>query len=96
MPSRFHLHILSADIDGVAGHHTIHAQIEETDEDGATVNPVPETFGISHDALQTRFNGDAEQWREWVTREMMDRHRKRRAVQAKVMEWRGKRFEVHP
>lgn len=97
MASRFHLNILSADLDSIAGHHSITAQIEETGENGELVHvPVRETFGISHDALEKKFGGDAERWREWVIGEMMDRHKKRTRVQGKVAEWTGKKIEIQP
>jgi hypothetical protein len=30
-----------------------------------------------------------------VMKEMANRHRKRQGVQAKVLEWRGKRFDIN-
>ena len=95
MPKTIHLHVLGADIDSVAGHHTIHAQIEERDHNGELAHtPIPETFGISHDALEVKFGGDVEKWRDWVAKEMAERHRKRRGVHDKVLEWKGKKFEI--
>lgn len=95
MAHRLQLHILAADLDTVAGHHSITAQIEESDDTGAIIyTPVKETFGISHDALSVRFDGDIEKWREWVTREMVDRHRRRTMVQAKILEWRGMKIDI--
>lgn len=95
MPNRLQLHILAADIDSVAGHHSITSQIEESDDTGTLVHaPVRETFGISHDALSLKFGGDIEKWRDWVAREMSDRHRRRMAVQAKILGWRGQKLDI--
>ncbi|HKN69713.1 MAG TPA: hypothetical protein VJX30_01545 [Terriglobales bacterium] len=92
--SKYQLVIESGNLSGTTGHHTIQCHILETRPDGAPVRGVPETFGIEAVALQRKFGGDAGKWRDWVAGVMLERHKQRVAVDAEVMKWSGKAFEI--
>jgi hypothetical protein len=92
--STYRLIVIGADLTGVTGHHTIHTRIEETAADGETLLGVPDTFGIEIVALERRFGGDIEKWRDWVGATMLKRHQNRMSVQTKVLDWQGQKFDV--
>lgn len=94
MASTYQLVIDNGSITSTTGHHTIDCHIEETQADGTIVKGMPERYGIEGRALRLKHNGDANLWREWVAGEMLRHHQARVAVNAEVMQWNGKKFDI--
>jgi hypothetical protein len=101
LASSYTFSILNADLNGVTGHHSFTAQIEETfgkdgvgDGEGETIKGIPETHGIEITALERKFNGDIVKWRDSIQLAMLERHQKRANLHREVMDWRGKKFAI--
>jgi hypothetical protein len=92
--NKYRLCILSSDLSGVTGHHTIHVCIEETTVDGQVIMGVPETHGIEYQALRSRFGDDPGKWRADVADIMLKRHVARKSVHQEVLSWQGQKFDI--
>jgi hypothetical protein len=92
----YELVITASDLSNLTGHHNFTCHIEETQADGTIVRGVPEVFGIEWRALQSRFGGDINQWRDWVQAQMHTRHIARMAVHTEILSWQGTRYAIAP
>lgn len=94
MAIKYSMHVKSAGTNGTTGHHTVHVYIHETLDDGSTFDGIVETFGIESTALESAYGGNIDKWREWVTGELLSRHKKRRLAHAEISQWMGKDFDI--
>jgi hypothetical protein len=92
--STYAMVITASDLSRLTGHHNFACHIEETRPDGTVVHGVPEVWGIEYRALQSRFAGSIEQWRDWVQAQMHSRHIARMAVHAEILDWQGKTYPI--
>jgi hypothetical protein len=85
----------STDMDMISGHYTITASIEEHADDGTVVTSPMETFGISHDELQLKYESNPEKWRDTLVAETLKRHHYlRQQINTSLVGWMGRRFPV--
>jgi hypothetical protein len=94
MATKFQLVVTAGNLSGVTGHHEVTCYIEETRDDGTVVKGVPEVYGIEVHALTKRHGGDIGQWRNWVAKEMLAKHKRRMVAHKEVMQWSGRRFFI--
>ena len=94
MASKFQLVVTAGNLSGVTGHHEVTCHIEETCDDGTVVKGIPEVYGIEVHALTKRHSGDISQWRNWVAKEMLAKHKRRAVAHTEVMRWAGKKFFI--
>jgi hypothetical protein len=92
--STYKLVITACDYSVLIGHHQFTCHIEETLPDGTIIHGTPEVNGISVQALQSRFGGNLEQWRDWVQSRMLALHLIRRDVHTEILQWRGMRLPI--
>ena len=94
MPSDYKLVVTSGNLSGVTGHHEIICHILETNSDGTVVKGTPETYGIESVALDRKFNGNINAWRNWVGQDMLLKHQRKQLAHAEVLQWTGKKFDI--
>jgi hypothetical protein len=92
--SIYALIVTASDYSTLIGHHQFTCHIEETLPDGTITRSTPETFGIEWRALQSRFGGEIERWRDWVQAQMLSRHQARMAVHKEILQWRGQKYPI--
>lgn len=86
--------VVSSDISGITGHHSIEAYIEQITDGEKVGTPVSEVHGIEVRALDVKYHGDINAWRDAVAAEMLERHKRRQMVHNEVIQWRGKKFSL--
>jgi len=87
----------STDLDMINGHYTVTASIEEHADDGTVIASAVESFGISQEELQLKYESNPERWRDTLIAETLKRHHYlRQQVNVSLISWRGKRFTIVP
>jgi hypothetical protein len=92
---KLELMVHATDMDMVSGHYTMTASIEETADDGSVVRGVRETFGVSFEEIQQRFDGDTTKWRDAVVaKALVDRYAIRKGMHTDIIQMQNKKFPI--
>jgi hypothetical protein len=93
---KYQCRVENPSVHGVTGHHTVEVYILEFADDGTTVvdHGIMEKYGIDIDALDLLYAGDVKKWLAKIANEMLEKHQRRRRVQASLNALLGSELDI--